>query len=294
MSDYGFFWDSRNGDRTYSASSFENWLKKFFTTGVFQGDLQVTATSGMGISVAQGYANVNGKVRLFEPETFTLEPAYPSVDRVDTVVIERNETDRIIQLKVVKGDTSGSPTAPVRTASIYQLVIAQIAIDAGAVSISQMDITDTRMNSMLCGYVASTVNEIDFTQIAAQFNDWFFHFRSELDGDIAGNLQGEIDVLDEYKPNLETWVSVTIAASGWAQDSNENYFYSFETAYPSTDYDILDILPNRSTTSAMRNAWSVADCGGYDEENKIWCKGRVPTIDIVMSLCLREKGGILE
>lgn len=293
MEEYGFFWNSKNGDRRYSADSFEKWLKKFFTTGVFEGDLQVTATSGMGISVAEGYCNINGKVMVYEPKEFTLEAAYPSNDRIDAVVIERNETNRAITMKVVKGGTDGATPLPERDADTYQLIIAYISVAAGAVSISQMNITDTRMNSTLCGYVASTVNEIDFSQIAAQFNDWFFHFRSELDGDIAGNLQGEIDVLDDYKENAGTMVSVTLSANGWVQDIDESYYYSFENTYPSAEYDISDVIPIRTTTNAMRSAWIAADCGGYEETNVVRCHGYKPDIDIVVGLVVKRKGGLL-
>ena len=50
--EYGFFWDSNNGDRKYNAASFEHWLKKFFTSGVFTGDLQVTANGNMSVNVS--------------------------------------------------------------------------------------------------------------------------------------------------------------------------------------------------------------------------------------------------
>lgn len=46
--EYGYFWNSNEHDRVYDADSFSNWLRKFFTTGVFQNDLQVTADRGSG------------------------------------------------------------------------------------------------------------------------------------------------------------------------------------------------------------------------------------------------------
>ena len=62
----GYFWNSDNADRVYDADSFSNWLKKFFTTGVFSGDLMVTPAGGMSLSVSPGYCNIEGKVRIFE------------------------------------------------------------------------------------------------------------------------------------------------------------------------------------------------------------------------------------
>lgn len=222
MDSYGFFWNSNGGDRKYSADSMSDWLRKFFTTGVFNGDLQVTATSGMGISVGSGYANIKGKVVLYKnPQAFTLDVAYASVQRIDTVVVERNDVDRSFYIKVIKGSSNGQPTAPVRNTTVYQLVIAQITVPAGATSITQSSITDTRMNSSLCGWVASTVTEINYDQAMAQFTAWFEEYKQEiihefddegaiaqaifeawfegirgqLDSDAAGHLQLEVNDL---------------------------------------------------------------------------------------------------
>lgn len=195
MSDYGLFWNSRGGDRVYSADSMEEWLKPFFVTGVFDGQLQVTSAGGMNISVSPGYCNVEGKVRYFSNENqFVLETANGFYDRVDTVVIERNDGDRRIYVKVITGGSDGQPVAPVRGSGIYQLVLAQISVAQGAVEISQSDITDTRMNTALCGWVASTIDEIDFDQAYTQFTTWFNEYKEEIIDDFseAGEMAQEI------------------------------------------------------------------------------------------------------
>lgn len=206
MSEYGLFFDSRNGDRKYNASSMEEWLKPFFTTGVFNGELQVVSDGGMAIVVDPGYCNINGKVRCFESENhFTLATASGLYDRVDTVVIERNDVDREITMKVVQGGSDGQPVAPVREFGVYQLVLAQIYVGAGVTAITQANITDTRTDPDICGYVAATVTEIDFEQIMLQwntfFNEWFDNIKGQLDTDVAGHLQNEIDELTEQEFN---------------------------------------------------------------------------------------------
>lgn len=213
---HGLFWNSESSDRVYDADSFSEWLRKFFTTGVFAGELFTTATSGMGISVSAGYCNIDGKVRFFDTaSTFTLSAANSTYPRIDTVVIERNDTNREITMKVVTGLVSGttpSPTAPVRSGGVYQLVVAQVLVKAGATSISNEDITDTRMDSTVCGYVTGTVSQINFDQITAQWTDyienfesdqqaafeaWFEDMKDQLSEDAAGHLQLEIDALDD-------------------------------------------------------------------------------------------------
>lgn len=217
---YGLFWNSDSGDRKYDAQSFEKWLKKFFTSGVFEGDLQVLASSGMTVQVQTGYSNVNGKVGLFESATnVTLSAANSRYPRIDTIIIERNDANRVIQIDKVTGAYTGKnpqPTAPIwdEAQGIYQLVLAQIYVRAGVSSISQEDITDKRTDTDVCGYIAGTVNEMDFSQFTAQFEayfstfeatqlaefeTWFEHMKDQLDEDAAGHLQAEVDDLNNNK-----------------------------------------------------------------------------------------------
>ncbi len=213
---YGLFWNSDSGDRKYNAESFEKWLRKFFTSGVFEGDLQVLASSGMTIAVQPGYCNLFGKVGLFEiTNTITLSPANSTYPRIDTIVVERNDAYRQIILRAITGAYSGdspSPSAPIwsETDGIYQLVLAQIYVNAGASAISQSNITDTRTNRSICGYITGTVSEMDFSQFTAQFSayysefvagnqaafeTWFDTIKGQLSEDAAGNLQNQINAI---------------------------------------------------------------------------------------------------
>ena len=202
---YGLFWNSENHDRLYNADSFDEWIRKFFTTGVFNGEMQVEPAGSMVVTVNAGYANLNGKVRFFDAATnFTLNPANGTYPRIDTIVVERNDTDREITLKYVQGDYSGatpSATAPVRTANIYQIVLAQIYVGVGVTEITQADITDTRADSALCGWVVGTVDEVDVSQMTAQvqadFLAWYDSMKDQLSQDAAGNLQLEIDDIND-------------------------------------------------------------------------------------------------
>lgn len=206
--EFGLFWDSINHDRLYNAASFEEWLRKFFTTGVFEGECVVTANGGMNLAVSAGYSNLEGKVKFFDTPTYlSLSPAHGQYPRIDTVVIERNDTDREITMKVVTGTYSGTnpvAPAPVRENGIYQIVLAQIRVNAGATEITPINITDTRPNKNLCGIVAGTVEEINFESIQNQFNDWFEHYREELETDPAAHLQNQVDDLKLGYEELST------------------------------------------------------------------------------------------
>ena len=197
--DHAFFYESDNHDRVYNTDSLEHWLKKFFTTGVFVGDLQVTANGYMTVTLATGYANVDGKVRFFQtPQELLIETAHATYDRIDSVVIERNDKDRDITAKIIKGGYSSEPTPliPVRENGVYQLVVAQISVVHGAVRITQADITDTRWDTSLCGVVAGAVEQIKFEQIQAQFDSYFENFKKDVVQEFTDFLQ-QIQGLEE-------------------------------------------------------------------------------------------------
>ena len=179
---YDYFWNSNN-DRYYSADSMGDWLRPFFKNGVFNGQLQVTANNDMSVTIADGYGYINGKHRHFlNPTTLDLEIASGTLDRIDAVILRRNDTERRIHLLIVTGGNAKSPVAPelVRSGAIYDLKLAEIYIAAGTVRITQAEITDTRMNSAVCGWVAATVDQIKFEQITAQFDAFFAKYQADI------------------------------------------------------------------------------------------------------------------
>lgn len=207
MGTYANFYNSDNGDRVYDADSFSEWLRPFFKTGVFNGELQVMASSGMEVIVDTGNAFIEGKLKKFDSQTtLTVEQASANSTRIDSVICRRNDTDRDFTLMIVKGTTVAP--LPVRENGIYDIVLAHITVPASAVEIKQENITDTRMNADICGWVVSNVEEVDFSQVTAQwadyianfeanelqaFNEWFDTIKGQLSTDQAGSLQLQID-----------------------------------------------------------------------------------------------------
>ena len=200
MSEYAMFYNSVEGDRVYDADDMTDWLKPFFVTGVFNGQMQVTANDDMTVTVANGYVNIGGKVKKFpNAQTFDIETASGTLNRIDNVIVRRNDTDRDITVMIQKGGYAEHPTAPeiVRSGACYDLKIAEIYIAAGSIKITQADITDTRADSSVCGWVVSTVQEIDFSQITAQFNAYFARYQGMIQSQYATylsvieNLEGQ-------------------------------------------------------------------------------------------------------
>ncbi|MBP5411457.1 MAG: hypothetical protein J6Y26_06090 [Lachnospiraceae bacterium] len=239
--EYGYFFNSQNSDRKYNADSFETWLKPFFISGVFAGTLQVTAqnTPDMTVKVSPGFANLHGKPGYWpDTNTLSLETASGVYSRIDTIVLRRDNTNRQISMEVVTGVASASPqpTAPQRTSDIFELVLAQILVGVGVTEITAANITDTRTDSTICGYVTATVDQMDFDQFKTQFDGWvadfeaseeewqddtmaafaawFEEIRGQLDEDAAGHLQNEIDDLQADLDSIIQYSAFTVELDG--------------------------------------------------------------------------------
>lgn len=282
---YGLFWNSESGDRTYDANSFSEWLQKFFTTGVFQDDLQVVASGGMNVTVGTGYANINGKVRFFDTaEQITVSPASGSYPRIDTIVIERNDTDREISVKYVTGAYAGTdpvPTAPIRSGAIYQIVLAQIYVGVGVTELTQAVITDKRADNTVCGWVVGTVDHIDVQQMTAQTNEqileWFDDMKDQLSTDAAINLQNQINTINSKIAVTE--VPVTLLSSGWdatddtyeitnvAIDPAKEIILTYDPEMLDADYEALQDAGIRPYGSVTSETMKVKATGGIPDSN---------------------------
>ena len=207
---YDYFWNS-DSDRYYDADSMGDWLRPFFRNGIFNGQMQVTANDNMSVTIAAGYGYINGKHRHFlTPTTLDLEVASGTLDRIDSVILRRNDTERRIYLVIEKGGNAKSPTAPAptREGAIYDLKLAEIYIAAGTVKITQAEITDTRMNSAVCGWVAATVTQIDFSQIQAQFDAYFTAYKKN----ISDQYQDYIAAIQSFEDQAQEQYDLMVQA----------------------------------------------------------------------------------
>lgn len=212
-------------DRTYPADEFAAYFRSFISSGIFMkestnlqvvtnGDMSVTLHPGKMIIDGYGYRNV-------EDIIINLDPADGVLDRIDRISITWSKADRDIHCTVQSSTYSYEPIEPEcrRTAEYKDYVVADIRVKAGCVSISQEDITDQRLNSEVCG-LAMPFAEIDTSEINKKleayyervmkendswrqdeqesFDDWFATLQDKLSGDVAANLQLQIDELNDF------------------------------------------------------------------------------------------------
>jgi dGTP triphosphohydrolase len=101
-----------------------------------------------------------------------------------------------------------------RTEQYYDLKIADITVPSGS-SITQANITDTRMNESVCGFVTCLLRvestEDLFAQYDSMFNAWFDTVKNQVTGDLAIRLQAEFEDLNETVEDYQDAVEADIA-----------------------------------------------------------------------------------
>lgn len=235
---YGFF-NSVNNDRVYDASDVARFLSKFFTNGVFNNTLQVTANDNMTVSVGIGSANINGYVyENTEAITLDIDDADSTLNRIDSVILRLDLTNRQITAQVLEGDTATTPSQPniVRSGNVYDLRLANISVPTGTTRITTSEITDTRFTSD-CGNVVSTVQYLSteeiFAQYQAWFESWFANLQDQLDDNQAGHLQNEIDTTNTNANRLLT----ALGLKDNTYDSTSTYAVGDLVVYNNTVYE---------------------------------------------------------
>lgn len=306
-------------DRVYLAEDFASYFESFISNGVFakySNQLQVIAESdpAMSVQVSTGRGWINGyfyeNTDLFH---LAVELADGVLNRIDSVVLQLDFQSRAINLKIKKGTPASSPVVPtlIRNQDYYELQLATIAVNAGAINVTQAQITDTRLNTEVCGWVTGTVTQIDTTTLFEQFNSyfeqfkqsseeefndweteqkadfesWFETIKDQLSGDVAAKLQNQVSDLDSRvtivetgKENAYTLVEITLDKNEWNTIGGANT-YSFEDTYPASKYK-LELYPANTCDEDARDAWDNAWITGSINNNDVKALNEVPTVNI--------------
>ena len=207
---------SGNYDRVYDAASFAHYFSLLIKNGVFPNPstgLQVKASSApnMTVSVQPGSAWINGYYFTLKdtPEVLTIQ-SNATLFRIDSVILGLNYTNREIKPYVRSSAVSSAPSAVTlqRDGSVYEIELARVLVGPGVTQIVQQNITDMRTNTASCGIVTGTIDQIDttdlFAQYSAAFNAWFEGIKEDLGEDVVGSLLTKIQNLENSKLNISS------------------------------------------------------------------------------------------
>lgn len=177
-------------DREYNAGNFSDYLNLLVGSGVFPNpstNLQVITSSGFTIIVKAGSAWIDGKkMENTTDYSITLDGSDILLDRIDRVIFYLDLSDREMGIDILKGTPATNPVAPslTRTATRQEYCLATIAINRQVAAISQADITDTRADSTVCGWVAGLIQQVDtstlFTQWQTAYENYYAAVQQQL------------------------------------------------------------------------------------------------------------------
>lgn len=177
-------------DRIYNAKDVTSYLDKIVGNGVFpnpSNQLQVTAGGGMSVSVNAGQGWIDGhKMINSAAMPLTIAASDVLLNRIDRVIFYVDHTAREMGIEVKQGTPATNAVAPdlERDATRYEMGLATVAVGKGVSSISQANITDTRGDSAVCGFVQGLIQQLDstglFAQYDAAFTDWFDQVKDTL------------------------------------------------------------------------------------------------------------------
>lgn len=200
------FYNAVNHDRTYNATQVGDLFTGLINDGVYATvghAMTVAPVSGMTVKVRSGRAWFNKTWNVNDSDyPLNIPVSDLLLPRVDAVVLEVDTrlAVRNNSLKVVKGRPANNPSAPTLTRAngLYQYPLAYVTVSANARNISASDI-EVVVGRSPTPFVTGIVESADISdfweQWDSQFHTWFDELRTNMSGDVAENLQAQIEQL---------------------------------------------------------------------------------------------------
>lgn len=193
-------------DLEYFASQFAAFFALFIGNGVFgspTNQLKVSAGDALTVKISPGHSFINGYWYENDEElTLSITPNLTSSSRADAIICRWDNSLRRISTIVQDGSTE-----IIRNDSYYDLKLANVLVPAGAVSISESNIVDTRTDENVCGLVTQLLKVQTTADLFAQYNslfwDWFNNIKDQVSEDMAIQIQQEIGDLEQEIGDLE-------------------------------------------------------------------------------------------
>lgn len=260
----GFF-NSIDGDRLYNADQMSTYFKGLIGQGVFNsvgGALQVIASDDFSVDVKTGRAIIGDVLKWMENDAvynLTITPAHVTLNRYTAVVIQCDLNDRDITITTKDGSYATNPTKPAinDVAGIKELCLAYIYVKAGATTITQSVIQDTRSNSSVCGWVTGLIDQIDTEDLFDQWTAAYEENISEMEGweveqktafeAWMETLTSQLTVgayINQYEKTVtltsEDSRTIPLDMAGYTQSDNDKYFIYLNglKGVAGTDYTI--------------------------------------------------------
>lgn len=251
----GFF-NAVEDDRVYRAEDFGDMFDGLITDGIYAtigNAFAVIAGGGMSVRVRSGRAWFNNTWNVNESDkTLMFEMADLLLPRIDAVVLEvdtRVQT-RDNALKIIKGSPAVTPQKPVlyNSDGLYQHPLAYVTIPQNSTSILATNIEN--VIGIETPFVTGILESISIAELweqwRAQFLEWFNGIKEVLSGNIALNLQKQIDECVKIADKATQSDVTNKTSNKWVPSDLLGYYAAKEfnqvgdiksVGYPLTDSD---------------------------------------------------------
>lgn len=234
----GFF-NAIANDRLYNALDFGRMFDGLIHDGVFAtlGEhMIVIAKGGYRISVGTGKAWFNHTWTIIDSTySMTLEPADGSMSRIDTVILEVNNSDQIRRntIKIIKGELSLSPQRPtlIHDDKVNQYPLAWINVTKNTTEIRQADITNA-IGTSECPFVTAVNQSVSIDELLLQWRDQFDLFTDALSSEFQKWQAAEKQAFDDWERQVQYNFEL------WQKENKDNFEQWWE--------DIVDVITSIS------------------------------------------------
>lgn len=225
----GFF-NSMNGDRLYNADQMSSIFEGLITDGVYESvgnKLAVQPNSGLTVQIATGrgwfgkrWVNNDSVYKL------TLNSSDVTLNRYVAVVIKVDSTDSVRDVVpyLKYGEFASKPVKPAmtRTETIKEYCLAYVYQKAGSTVIGAADISDTRADESLCGWVTGLITQLGTATLFAQYEAIFNDFMTKETNEFINwfnNLQLTIDddAIARLNAAIPTSTTINLTTTKWEQ-----------------------------------------------------------------------------
>lgn len=225
---YGFY-NSMNGDRKYDAVQLSSIFDGVIRDGVFQsigGYLATKPGTGMQVIVSPGKAWFDHTWTVNDADLpLDISPSDLTLSRYDAVVLETDATKAVREnsIKVVKGTPASAPKKPtlVNEGDVHQHPLAYILVPGGSTEIQVQNI-DIMVGKSECPFVTSILESVSIEALLekweGEFRVWFDDLQNQMSGDVATNLQNQINKINQTTATEETKSLYGVPSDGTPDD----------------------------------------------------------------------------
>lgn len=228
-------------DRAYKQQDFANYFSQFISNGVYpnpSNGLKIESlNSNMVLTIHKGSGYINGYGYILSEDMFiNISPSNPAYNRKDYIVLQLNHVERWIKTICKEGMASANPQPPelVRNDDIYELKLAEVLVKSGTQSITQAEITDTRLDSNVCGIVHAVVDTVDTTEI---FNQYETYLNQKIAEWNETKAQQNADWETQMSTQQNSWQTQTSTQ----QNEFDTRQASFQAWYDKAKVDIVKL-----------------------------------------------------